>query len=89
VSHWDGLIVGALWKKCGHPKTPENTLINGRRPRCRTCHNQRSRDWWERHRIEAKDAAFEALSEEPRAFILGGEFLRARIRYEMSHRRRA
>ena len=77
---WDGLIVGARWPKCGHPKTLENTLLNGYE-RCRECHRQRTRDWWERLRFEAAEEAAETLASDPLPLELGPEFMRARQRW--------
>lgn len=31
---------GLVWKRCGHPRTPENTM-GGRIPHCRECRNAR------------------------------------------------
>ncbi len=82
MSAWDGLIVGARWK-CGHPKTPENTQSGHRQGgRCKICHRQRGRDYWERCRFEAAERAGRVLEEDPRAELLGGEFTQARKRFK-------
>lgn len=50
---WDGLIQSDRWP-CGHAKTPENTQTGYRQlARCKECHRQRGRDYWERKRNEA------------------------------------
>ena len=92
---WDGLVIGARWPKCGHPRTPENTLVNGYE-RCRECHRARARDYWERQRggvsrgtQNLRDATLdqEALNaDRAHAAELGGEFLRAINRWATLNR---
>lgn len=83
---WVGLSVGARWPKCGHPKTPENTQTGHRQsPRCRECHRQRGREYWERVRDEAFDRIGVA-DPDPRAELLGGEFVRARQRWAVNQK---
>ena len=92
---WDGLIIGSLWPKCGHPRTAENTLVNGYE-RCRECHRARSRDYWLRLRggvsrgvQNLRDAVLdqEALNaDRAHAAELGGEFLRAINRWATLNR---
>jgi len=83
---WDGLIVGARWPKCGHPRTLENTLVNGYE-RCKECHRQLCRDWWERLRFEAQEQAAETLAGDPLPPELGPEFMRARQRWAVARAR--
>ena len=83
---WDGLLVGARWPKCGHPKTPENTLQNGY-ARCRECHRQFVGDWWERQRYKAQEEAAETLALDPLPAELGPEFMRARQRWAVGQTR--
>jgi len=83
---WDGLAVGARWPKCGHPRTPENTQHSPRQAaRCKECHRQLARDWWERRRNEGT-VALEAAPD-PRADELGGEFVKARQRWAVGQRK--
>lgn len=35
---------------CGHPKTPENVMGTTKYPRCKECHRERGRIYWQNKR---------------------------------------
>jgi hypothetical protein len=54
------LLAGAgMYFVCGHPRTPENTISHVQKQkyhveRCRTCHNEKCRDYLRGWRAKAK-----------------------------------